>query len=91
LTSGGYEVRLNNSVLAGWKKLEEYYPEEMKALLVLLRTEPDNLRITNGKTKKLKGRLREYLQYDVSFSDRVRYTINKKRRLVLVEYAGPHP
>jgi hypothetical protein len=47
----------------------------MAGLKELLKKYPDNLRITNGKAKKLKGRLKDYYQYDVTYSDRVRYRI----------------
>lgn len=78
-------------MLEGWQALCERNPEEMQQLKTLLKKYPDNLLATNGKAKKLKGRLKEYIQYDVTFGDRVRYKIDKKNKLVIVDYAGPHP
>ena len=86
-----YEIRVNNQTLDGWKELSRAHPEEMEDLKHLLKNSPDNLRITNGKAKKLKGRLKDYIQYDVTYGDRVWYRIDKKNKAVIVEYAGPHP
>jgi hypothetical protein len=77
--------------LDGWKELSRAHPEEMEALKHLLKNSPDSLRTTNGKAKKLKGRLKDYIQYDVTYSDRVWYRIDKKNKSVIVDYAGPHP
>ena len=57
--------------------------------LHFLRNTPE-LRIP-GKGKKLKGKLRGLLQYNVNYSDRVQYWVDKERGIVWVEYAGPHP
>ncbi len=63
----------------------------MSDLKELLKKYPDNLRVTNGKAKKLKGRLKNYYQYDVTYNERVRYRVDKKNRIVYVDYAGPQP
>ena len=63
----------------------------MNVLKDLLKKQPDNLLSTHGKAKKLKGRLKKYIQYDVTYSGRVRYYIDKKNSRVIVDYAGPHP
>jgi hypothetical protein len=44
-----------------------------------------------GKVKKLKGKLKGLLQYDVNYSDRVWYWVDRENNVVWVEYAGPHP
>jgi hypothetical protein len=78
-------------MLARWQALEATYPDEMAWLKTFLRTQPTNTRITNGKCKKLKGDLKHLLQYDVGYSDRVRYSVDKANLEVKVVYAGPHP
>ncbi len=75
----------------GWQQLEAAHPEEMKVLKDFLRQYPTNLRITAGKAKRLRGQLQGYYQYDVTYSDRVRYQVNKKSRAVKIAYAGGHP
>ncbi len=86
-----YEILVENRAREGWKKLEEEYPDEMKELKEFLRRYPTNLRATSGKAKKLRGKLKDYYQYDVTYSDRVRYQTNKKSLEVKVAYAGGHP
>jgi mRNA-degrading endonuclease RelE of RelBE toxin-antitoxin system len=86
-----YTISVNNQTLDGWQKLCASHPEEMDALKLFLKKQPDNLRVTNGKAKKLKGRLKQYIQYDVTYSHRVWYRIDKKNGAVIVDYAGPHP
>ena len=90
-SSPGYAIQVNNHILDGWHRLSQEHPGQMAELKQLLKHYPDNLRPTNGKAKKLKGRLKEYYQYDVTYSDRVRYRVDKKNRIVYVDYAGPHP
>ena len=73
-----YEIRVNKQTLDGWNELFANHPEEMNVLKDLLKNQPDNLLSTYGKAKKLKGRLKKYIQYDVTYSGRVRYHIDKK-------------
>ena len=75
----------------GWYSLEEKFPDIMGELKKFLREHPTNMRITNGKAKKLRGKLQGIYQYDVSWSDRVRYEVEKRENVVKVLYAGPHP
>ena len=84
-------IRVAKKALKGWRALESSYPEDMDALKAFLRTQPTNTRITNGKCKKLKGTLKHLLQYDISYSERVWYSVHKAEREVRVVYAGPHP
>jgi mRNA-degrading endonuclease RelE of RelBE toxin-antitoxin system len=86
-----YTIRVNNQTLDGWQKLCASCPEEMDNLKRFLKNHPDNLRVTGGKAKKLKGRLKQYIQYDVTYSHRVWYKVDKKSKTVIVDYAGPHP
>lgn len=84
-------LRVESRALDGWRKLEAEHPEEMKQCKEFLKRYPANIRVTNGKAKKLKGQLREYYQYDVTFRDRVRYQTDKVHMRVDVVYAGGHP
>lgn len=78
-------------MLERWYALEDEYPEGMKWFKEFLKQQPANTRITNGKVKKLKGDLKHLYQYDVSYKDRVRYTIDKENRIVEVVFAKGHP
>jgi len=82
---------VENRTLNGWRQLEKEYPEQMRELKEFLKKYPSNIRVTSGKAKKLKGILKDYYQYDVTYSYRVRYQIDTKERIVLVAYAGQHP
>jgi mRNA-degrading endonuclease YafQ of YafQ-DinJ toxin-antitoxin module len=44
-----------------------------------------------GKVKKLKGEYAGILQYNVTYSVRVRYFVDEKENIVYVDYIGPHP
>jgi hypothetical protein len=86
-----YTLLVENRCLAGWKLLIDEHPFEMQQLIRFLKQHPINLRISNGKAKKLRGQLREYFQYDVNYRDRVRYQVNKKEMHVMIVYTGGHP
>ncbi len=92
LTSAAiYRISVENRAQEGWCNLKEVYPDEMSELIQFLKKHPTNILQTNGKAKKLRGRLKGYYQYDVTYSDRVRYEVVKKTKQVLVTYAGGHP
>lgn len=78
-------------MLDRWNALEDEYPEEMQQLKAFLKQHPTNIRITNGKAKKLRADLKGIYQYDVSYTDRVRYTVDKKNRIVKIVFAKGHP
>ncbi len=78
-------------MLERWHSLEDEYPDKMRWLKDFLKQQPTNTIITNGKIKKLKGDLRHIYQYDVSYKDRVRYTIDKENQIVQVVFAKGHP
>lgn len=80
-----YEVRLRKKARKGWDDICTRDPQGAAETLRFLRITPE-LRIP-GKVKKLKG----LIQYDVNYSDRVRYWIDKENDIVWVEHAGSHP
>jgi len=86
-----YTLLVEKRAIAGWNLLIGKRPFEMQHLIRYLKQQPSNLRISNGKAKKLKGQLRDYYQYDVSYNDRVIYQVCKKEMKVLIVYAGGHP
>lgn len=86
-----YSIEVRNRMLDRWHALEGEYPEEMDYLKDFLKQHPTNIRITNGLIKKLKGSLKHIYQFDVSYKDRVRYTVNRKNHMVRVVFAKGHP
>ena len=84
-----YEVRLRKTTRKGWQGICARDPQGAQEVLQFLRTTP--ARRVPGKVKKLKGKLKGLLQYDVNYSDRVQYWLDKENNVVWVEYAGPHP
>ena len=86
-----YAIEVRNKMLGRWRALEDEYPEEMQWFKDFLKHQPTNTRITDGKVKKLKGDLKHLHQYDVSYKDRIRYSIDKGHRIVRVVFAKGHP
>jgi mRNA-degrading endonuclease RelE of RelBE toxin-antitoxin system len=87
-----YRIRIkNSSVEKGWYALEENYPEAMGRCKTFLQNSPLDRLKSGGKLKKLKGKLSGILQYDITDSLRVRYTVDNRERIVFVEYIGEHP
>ena len=84
-----HEVRLRKRARKGWQDICVRDPQGAAEALRFLRTTPE--RRVPGKVKKLKGKLKGLLQYDVNYSDRVWYWVDRGRNVVWVEYAGPHP
>jgi len=77
--------------IRSWYALQEEHPEEMHQLKAFLKQHPTNILITNGKAKKLRADLKGIYQYDVSYADRVRYTVDKKNHVVKIIFAKGHP
>ena len=78
-------------MLERWYALEDEYSEDMQWFKDFLKQQPTNTLITNGKIKKLRGALKHLYQYDVSYRDRVRYSVDKEGRIVEVVFAKGHP
>ncbi len=86
-----YVLSVRNRMLDRWHALEEEYPEEMQQIKAFLKQHPTNIHVTNGKAKKLRGRLRGIYQFDVSYTDRVRYRVDKTNHRVEIVFAKGHP
>ena len=91
MSEPAYVINVRNQMLERWYALEDEYPEKMQWFKDFLKRQPTNIRITNGKVKKLKGDLKHLYQYAVSYKDRVRYSIDKENRIVIVVFAKGHP
>lgn len=86
-----YAIDVRNKMLSRWYALEEEYPEEMDYLKKFLKQHPTHTYVTNGLIKKLRGSLKHIYQFDVSYKDRVRYTVDRKNCIVRVVFAKGHP
>ena len=92
MTRSGYEIRvLGQKTLRSWRAFESAYPTEMGELKTFLWTGPTNIRITDGKCKKLTHKLEHLYQYDITYSERVWYSVHKTERVVRIRYIGEHP
>lgn len=89
---GKYQIKFkNSSVEKIWYLLEENIPEAMGKCTVFLENSPLSRLKSQGKLKKLKGKLKGILQYDVTYSARVRYKVDTEEKIVYIEYIGNHP
>ena len=88
-----YNIVLKNSTIQNqWLNLEAEFPDKMADLKQFLRSTPADRRPVPGKLKKLKGKYKGILQYDVTQNDaRVWYRIDRKEKRVIILYAGHHP
>ena len=75
----------------GWHQLKEQCPAAMERCQEFLANSPTATIKSRGKAKRLKGKLKWLIQYDITDGDRIRYWVDKEKREVKVEYAGPHP
>lgn len=86
-----YVIDVRNKMLQRWHALGEEYPEAMQELKEFLRKHPTNIYAKKDIAKKLRGDLKGIYQYDVSYKDRVRYTVDMKNLVVTVVFAKGHP
>ncbi len=87
-----YQIKFKStSVEKAWFLLERDIPEPMGKCLKFLEESPLDRLKSQGKLKKLKGKLQGLLQYDVTHSDRLRYKVDIKENIVFIEYIGQHP
>jgi mRNA-degrading endonuclease RelE of RelBE toxin-antitoxin system len=87
-----FQVKLkNNTVKRKWHSLCVELPEPMERLTKYLEENPQDRSRSNGKLKKLKGKLEGILQYDLTNRHRVHYRVDVSERIVYVEYIGLHP
>jgi mRNA-degrading endonuclease RelE of RelBE toxin-antitoxin system len=66
-------------------------PDKMDEIRKFLEENPKDRSKAPGKVKKLRGRLKRLLQYDITDSDRLWYEVDSNEKAVYIEYIGPHP
>ena len=86
-----YIIEVRNKMLERWHALEDEYPDEMQELKDFLKKHPTNTYAKKDKAKKLRGDLKHLYQYDISYEDRVRYSVDRENLKVQVVFAGGHP
>lgn len=88
-----YEIVLeSNRIKKDWLALKELFPERMDECEHFLTNNPEDRSKVIGILKKLRGRHKGTLQYDITKDDyRVWYWVNKKDNTVIIKYAGAHP
>jgi mRNA-degrading endonuclease RelE of RelBE toxin-antitoxin system len=86
-----YQIKASTSIAKKWQAMEKILPEAMGRCTEFLQQSPLDRTKSGGKLKKLKGKLRGILQYDIDDSNRVRYEVDDKEQAVLIKYIGPHP
>ena len=75
-----------------WLALEKEFPERVADCKEFLCNNPEDRSKAIGILKKLKGRYKGILQYDITKNDaRVWYRVDRKENLVIIKYAGHHP
>ncbi len=82
----------NGRVEQDWSALEKELPERVANCKEFLCNNPEDRRKAIGILKKMKGRYKGILQYDITKNDaRVWYVVDKKQGEVKIKYAGHHP
>lgn len=75
-----------------WVALEKEFPERVAECKDFLINNPEDRNKAIGILKKLKGRHKGTLQYDITKDDaRVWYRVDREEKLVIIKYAGHHP
>ena len=75
-----------------WLALGKEFPERVAECKEFLINNPEDRNKAIGILKKLKGRHKGTLQYDITKDDaRVWYRVDRKEKLVIIKYAGHHP
>lgn len=85
-----YRIELEKRLRKNWKVLEKEVPSAIEKCKKFLTESPENRPKSGGKLKKLKGRFKGILQYDITDEARVWYRVNRKQRIVYIEYVGHH-
>lgn len=88
-----YEIVFqSNRVEKDLLALEKEFPEKVVECKEFLRNNPEDRNKAIGILKKLKGRYKGILQYDITKDDaRVWYRVDRKEKLVIIKYARHHP
>jgi mRNA-degrading endonuclease RelE of RelBE toxin-antitoxin system len=82
----------SNSVEKEWIALEKKFLDKVVECKEFLKNNPEDRNQAVGKLKKLKGKYKGILQYDITKDDaRVWYLVDRKRNRVIIKYAGHHP
>jgi mRNA-degrading endonuclease RelE of RelBE toxin-antitoxin system len=81
----------NHGIEKAWASLEEQMQDKIDDLKRFLQENPKDRLKSAGKLKKMKGRLKGVLQYDITVSHRVRYEVDSSEKVVLIRYIGSHP
>jgi mRNA-degrading endonuclease RelE of RelBE toxin-antitoxin system len=82
----------NNRVEKDWLSLEKEFPDRVSDCKEFLKNNPEDRNKALGILKKLKGRFKGILQYNITKDDaRLWYRVDRKNNLVIIKYAGHHP
>ena len=75
----------NGRVEEGWIALQAEFPDRVTECKEFLINHPEDRRKALGILKKLKGRFKGILQYDITKNDaRVWYRVDRRNRLVII-------
>ncbi len=86
-----FTITSSRSVAKDWHELEDKLPDAMGQCKRFLQESPLDRLASGGKLKKLKGKLKGLLQYDIDNSHRVWYVVMSEEHSVEIKYIGPHP
>lgn len=87
-----YQIKFKNSSAEGsWYSLVNHIPEPMQRCKQFLQENPEDRLESGGKLKKLKGKLKGILQYDITHKTRIHYKVDPGEHIVYIEYVGYHP
>lgn len=82
----------SNRIEKDWLSLEKEFPDRVLDCKNFLKNSPEDRNKALGILKKLKGRFKGILQYDITKNDaRVWYRVDREKNLVIIKYAGHHP
>ena len=85
-------VYASNKIEKAWIALEKEFPDRVAECKEFLIKNPEDRSRAIGILKKLQGRFKGILQYDITKDDaRVWYRVDRTERLVIIKYAGHHP
>jgi mRNA-degrading endonuclease RelE of RelBE toxin-antitoxin system len=88
-----YNIVFQNSrIQKDWITLESKFTDKIIECKEFLKNNPEDRNQAVGKLKKLKGKYKGILQYDITKDDaRVWYRVDRKSKQVIIKYAGHHP
>jgi hypothetical protein len=80
----------NRNVEKCWRSYEAQMTDKMADIRKFLEENPKDRSKAPGKLKKLRGRLKQLLQYDLTASDRIWYEVVLDEKSVYIVRIGPH-